>query len=696
MWYIHGLRASATARGRGDISLAGEPLKTRSVSIPSAEIDLAEHSSSNAQTTTNAGFLLAICLPAFAVLALVKALLYAPQTSFGLDFPFRCAVVVFSDLLFVLGWAALGWIALLAVGRSRRLGQIIRLVLVIGSVLIVVYGVAYFWVYSTLRMPLTYPLLMMAGSIGNARSSVGPYVSLGPIAVLLGVPVLYLALVYGLLRLRWLQRPWVYIALGVGVLVYWPVQTYAYDRWFAGGAKDSLTENPHWALISSCISRMRGETVPPLDERGPAIYVQEFKTVAERADPPRNIHSQKAIRNVIVVVLESTGTQFLGVYGSSCPTTPCLAAEADNCLVFRNFYSNAGYTLQSVLPLIISIYPGSGWTIYSSNYPHMAGITTARVLHERGYRTAFMTPQMLGYRGIGHFFEGRGFDLVLGGEDFLSNGTGTQLSSWGVDDPPMFARLIHWIDEAHGAPFYAVAWTQQTHHPYQLAPGQPLLDLRPDSRTPDVAGLNRYLNAIHLADDQIGKLFAALRERHLDQNTLVVITGDHGEAFGFPHRWMFHGTALYQESMNVPLILWSPALFHRGKGNDPNEKSDQLISQEVASHVDVNPTILDLLGVPLPGMWQGSSLFDPTRSPRCYFTCNTGNLLLGVRKGDEKYIYNMTLASEELYDLASDPTEQTNLAKQQPQKCKEYRQRLMAWRGFEQQKLQSLAAESSK
>ena len=89
-------------------------------------------------------------------------------------------------------------------------------------------------------------------------------------------------------------------------------------------------------------------------------------------------------------------------------------------------------------------------------------------------------------------------------------------------------------------------------------------------------------------------------------------------------------------------------------------------------------------------------MLDPTRPERCYFTCNTGNLLLGLRDGDEKYIYNMTLASEELYDLAADPTEQTNLAASAPQRCKAYRQRLMAWRGFEQQELERLAAGSAR
>lgn len=665
-------------------------MKTAAVSIPVAGDHFAEIGSDNRRAATAAGFLLAVCLPAFAVLAIVKAVLYAPQATTGPDFPFRCGVICFRDLLFILGWAALGWVAMVPTRRSARSRRFIRVAFVAGSMLIVLYGVAYFWIYTTLRMPLTYPLLMMAGSFADARSSVGRYVSAASVGALVAVPVIYLALVYALLRTGWLQRRWVYIALAIVLVIYYPLQAYAYGRWFAGGAKDSLTENPHWALIESYAAYLRGESLPTLNDSGPAIYLRDFQTVAARAGAPQNTHRAKGIKNVIVVVLESTGTQFLSVYGSHCATTPCLAAEADHCLVFRNFYSNAGYTLQSMLPLILSIYPGSGWTIYASDYPHMAGTSTADVLHERGYRTAFMSSQMLGYRSINRFFEGRGFDRVWGAENFLKDGSGTQLSSWGVDDPPLFRRLLQWIDEAPAEPFYAVAWTQQTHHPYQLAAGQAPLDLLADQKAPDGAMLNRYLNAIHVDDEQLGKLFAALRARHLDDSTLVVITGDHGEAFGFPHRWMFHGTALYQESVNVPLIMWNPRLFHAGN------QDQQRLAEEVGGHVDLNPTILDLLGVPVPGAWQGSSLLDPTRPQRCYFTCNTGNLLLGLRDGDEKYIYNMTLASEELYDLAADPTEQTNLAASAAQRCKAYRQRLMAWRGFEQQELEGLAAASAR
>jgi arylsulfatase A-like enzyme len=178
----------------------------------------------------------------------------------------------------------------------------------------------------------------------------------------------------------------------------------------------------------------------------------------------------------------------------------------------------------------------------------------------------------------------------------------------------------------------------------------------------------------------LGRLFAALRQRHLDQNTLVVITGDHGEAFGFPHPWFFHGTNLYQEGVNVPCILWSPALFTPGSR-----------SETVGAHVDLNPTIMDILGIATPSAWQGRSLLDPDRPQRAYFNCNTGYLLEGMREGDWKFIYNMTLAREELYDLASDPTEQHNLASQNPRLCAIYRQRLASWATYERGHLDALA-----
>jgi arylsulfatase A-like enzyme len=380
------------------------------------------------------------------------------------------------------------------------------------------------------------------------------------------------------------------------------------------------------------------------------------------------------------VVLESTGTQFLGVYHGQYPTTPNLQAEEGNALIFGNFYSNAGYTLQSFLPLVLSLYPGVGWEIYASSHPDLAGTSAAQVLHGRGYRTAFMTGATLDFRDSRRFFDRRGFDVVRGCEDFQRAGIGSMVSSWGMDDPPLFDALFDWIRQAPARPFYAVVWTQQTHHPYAMATYQHPIKFalaNPTSERSEL--LNLYLNDLRIADQQLGRLFAFLRQQNLANDTLVVITGDHGEAFGFPHPWMFHGTALYQESVNVPCILWnSKTMAGRGR------------SDAVGAHVDLNPTIFDLLGIAPPTGWQGTSLLSPAHPPRAYFSCNTGNLLEGMRDANMKFIYNVTLAREELYDLDTDPQEQRNLASQRPDTCREYRRRLSAWGNFERTHLKTL------
>src|SRR5207237_935147 len=153
--------------------------------------------------------------------------------------------------------------------------------------------------------------------------------------------------------------------------------------------------------------------------------------------------------------------------------------------------------------------------------------------------------------------------------------------------------------------------------------GQPL--------PPDDYDLGRYMNALHEADAQIGRLMDALRERKLADDTLIVIIGDHGEAFASPHPTYGHGQRIYEENMHVPLVLWNPRLFAGGK-----------TSEQVGSLSDVGATICDVLGVAPSPAWQGRSVLDPAHPPRTYFSAANDGYLLGVREGKWKYTLNAT------------------------------------------------------
>src|SRR6185295_3805340 len=108
---------------------------------------------------------------------------------------------------------------------------------------------------------------------------------------------------------------------------------------------------------------------------------------------------------------------------------------------------------------------------------------------------------------------------------------------------------------------------------------------------------DQYRNALHYADAAVGALFEALRQRGLDRNTLFVLLGDHGEAFGQHEGNIGHTLFVYEENVHVPLLFVAPGLTDR-----------QLDVVRAASLIDVAPTVLDLLGWEAPQVYQGQTL----------------------------------------------------------------------------------------
>ena len=164
----------------------------------------------------------------------------------------------------------------------------------------------------------------------------------------------------------------------------------------------------------------------------------------------------------------------------------------------------------------------------------------------------------------------------------------------------MVHDLLKWVDQDAREPIFALLWTDQTHWPY-TAPESPAANGSADTSSVRRA---RYLRALRETDRALGKLLGSLEERGLLESTLVVVSGDHGEAFG-QHGNAFH-RLLYEEEVRVPLLLINSRLFHGERDTVPG------------GLMDIAPTVLDLLGDPLPAEWQGRSLFDPARPDRVY------------------------------------------------------------------------------
>ena len=619
-----------------------------------------------ASRPTFAPMQLAVCL-AF-VLVLSKGTFLGRIHDFG--WLRALSMTSFVDVLFALSLGTVASLTLRVVRDGSRIGGALRRAFVAICVFSAFYAVVAAGVFNYFGRPLSYDLLKLVHGVGAVQSSIGDRLTLPIVLALIAVPGGYYALSR---RLAWRRKSPVFLVL---LLLTWS----AFGCWqYYQGPRPHfmphLAVNPHLELVRSTWNGLTGARKPSLQIDYPRHYLDEFQTRSMRQASAPSAWGFSSIvppKNVILIVLESVGTKYLSLYRSRYNTTPNLNEEASNALVFENFYAHTPYTACSFMALNFSIYPGMPWRYAPGNFGREGfrplPQSLAALFKQRGARTAYLNNGDLEWGGMGFLLQGQGYDTI---EDYRAMG-GATLTSWGTEDRRLFDRLIRFIDEKPGQPFFVFCWTDQTHHPYELGPA-PRVDFFGGNVPPRHAeDLTKYLSLLHQLDQHFADLFRALRDRGLADDTLVVITGDHGEAFADPHDERGHGFTVYQEEVNVPLVLWNPRLFPHGQRLGT-----------IGGHVDLSATIADLLGISPSKDWQGHSLFAPKRPQRAYFLASIGEYLFGVREGKWKYTFEATSGREFLTDLTVDPDELQNIAKSEPDVCNELRQRVAAWVDFE-------------
>jgi lipoteichoic acid synthase len=596
------------------------------------------------------------------------------------------AAITYVDVAFV----AASWLiarALLGiVGRWQLARRAVALAFVAFAALSCLYVVANVVMFDSFGGFLTYQLLALVGDVRMLRSSVAAYLSLGVVAGLVAIPAAFVTVVWISARRARRDLPvgaWrdARVAATACLVLLWiAVGAHTYSSSWTTRQDRAIAENPHWVFVSSWWRAINAGGTMRLASAFDPADLEDFEPRSARAVPPPILsRPMAALRrvslslraeaeprplNVVLIVLESVGARWTGVNGAYA-TTPNLVAESAHSLVFDNFYAHIGRSSNSLAALLLSTYPKLDFRDVTDEYPRLEGTSLASVFQSHGYRTAFVTPSDLSWAGWTNFLQGRGFQDV---SDYHGLSCTEPISSWGVEDRCMVDGIIDFIQRDAARPFFIMAWSQQTHHPYEPTPGVPLLDLVLE-HGPDDYELNRYLNVLHETDHHLGRLFDTIRRARLDDQTMVVMVGDHGQAFGYPHEGNYmQGRTVYEEDVHVPLVVWHPT--HKAAGTR---------SQTIGGHVDLAPTIAKLAGFAEPPDWRGHSLLAPDRFPRAYFYVAEDRFKLGVRERNWKYVYDLREGIEELYDLDRDPTEQHNLAAAEPQRSARLRQRLAAW-----------------
>lgn len=165
------------------------------------------------------------------------------------------------------------------------------------------------------------------------------------------------------------------------------------------------------------------------------------------------------------------------------------------------------------------------------------------------------------------------------------------------------------------------------------------------------AAKSLYLAEIALADARLGRLRKTLRETGLSERTVIILTADHGEAFG-EHGTSFHGQNLYDEQVRVPLVMLIP-------GQPPRQIDDPV------TLMDLGPTILDLMGLATPAHFMGQSLVPYLKGDHPKLTrpiIAEGRLKQSMLLPNGfKLIRDQREGTFEIYDLAKDPKEKSNL-----------------------------------
>jgi arylsulfatase A-like enzyme/Tfp pilus assembly protein PilF len=360
--------------------------------------------------------------------------------------------------------------------------------------------------------------------------------------------------------------------------------------------------------------------------------------------------------NVLLITLDTTRADHLGCYGYGQARTPRLDGLARDGVRFARVYCPAPLTLPSHASIMTGLYPATHGARNNGHDLAPKWRTLAETLKTRGFATAAFVSS---FSVDSRFGLGRGFDVY---DDTFQAQAPLKGANAERRADETFARFKRWLDRSGQVRFFAWVHYYDPHLPYdppspyrEAAPGRPY--------DGEIAYMDRY----------VGEVLDALKAKGLLEKTLVVVAGDHGEGFGEKVE-TGHGIFLYEETLRVPLIFHDASAFPRPR-----------VVGDAVRLVDVAPTILEAIGLKAEAAsMEGQSLISRmtgrTRSdldalvetfyPRENFGWSE---LVGIVSGPWKLIQ---APRPELYDLANDPGERTDLAGSSPDKAAELRKRL--------------------
>jgi arylsulfatase A-like enzyme len=366
------------------------------------------------------------------------------------------------------------------------------------------------------------------------------------------------------------------------------------------------------------------------------------------------------ISNVMMIIVDSLRWDHTGYFGYDRETTPAIDSFAGQSIVFKKAYAQANNTPRSFPSIFTSRFPSRiMWSdVYIDFSPvRPENLTIAELLKIHGFKTIAVLSHW-------YFSERRRMDQ---GFQVWDNEAEQAIidENEKISSPSVYNRASYHLEKLKesGEKFFMVTHFMDPHSEYMRHKevkqfGSEIADL--------------YDNEILFTDTYIGKLLQKIQKLGFMENTAIFIFSDHGEAFN-EHNHYFHGYTLYEEEIRIPVFLRLP------------EALNMEIEEKIAL-VDIFPTILSLLNIPVPENIDGVNLLDVINGKKRGIPIYSELLpyknhdidCAALIIGNIKIMHSKNLKLWEIYDLSADPLEKHNLVYDMPD-AEKYKEELLLW-----------------
>jgi phosphoglycerol transferase MdoB-like AlkP superfamily enzyme len=286
--------------------------------------------------------------------------------------------------------------------------------------------------------------------------------------------------------------------------------------------------------------------------------------------------------NVVVFIMESWSSKFVGVLGGEDDAMPYFGKISKKGVLFRNFFSNGQRSIEAISAILTSIPPSGGMILSQSGaFSQMPVKFLPSILKERGYGTFFIHGAKPGSMGFNSLVKQTGIERYISKDEIRSEG-GRDDGVWGIYDEDTFL-YAHRLFQAQKDPFFAVIFSLSSHTPYKL-PSERFRYFKPARPFHD------FLDSLRYSDYALSRFFDEAEKSAYFKNTIFIIVGDHTEGKST-------GNNLY-ERFSVPCLIYAPGLL------PPS------VVSKVAAQTDLSPTILDILKSPDVHTSFGQSAFN--------------------------------------------------------------------------------------